>query len=50
MCRISNNDRYQGGIEVEGVISEFGDILLPEPTPMDVGQRVRVLVIKEERE
>lgn len=39
-----NNDSYQGGIEVEGVISEFGDILLPEPTPIDIGRRVRVLV------
>ena len=47
-CRIEELeqqlDRYQGGIEVEGVISEFGDILLPEPTPIDIGKRVRVHV------
>lgn len=40
--------RYQGGIEVEGVISEFGDILLLEPTPIDIGKRVRVHVIEVE--
>ena len=36
--------RYQGGVEVEGVISEFGDILLTEPSPIDIGQRVCALV------
>ena len=39
-----NNDSYQGGVEVEGVISEFGDILLTEPSPIDIGQRVCALV------
>ena len=42
--------RYQGGVEVEGVVSEFGDILLTEPSPIDIGQRVCALVMKSEVE
>lgn len=43
-----NNDRYQGGVEVEGVISEFGDVLLTAPSAIDIGQEVRVLVMEVE--
>lgn len=40
--------RYQGGVEAVGVISEFGDVLLTAPSPIDIGQKVRVLVMEVE--
>lgn len=43
---------YQGGVEVEGNINEYGKFTIAEATacpPNLIGQRVRVLVIPEER-
>jgi hypothetical protein len=59
MYRELHGDNYKGilkqqvpkqnrTIKVGGMISDFGDILLDETTPLDIGQRVIVLIINEE--